>query len=289
MEKDIKTLSKLITQVENDPLSARKIIKDLDKKEAIVIGVTGPAGAGKSTLVNVMIKEYRKLGYKVGVIAVDPSSPFSGGAFLGDRIRMKQHFTDEGVFIRSMASRGALGGLNDSIFDVIELMKGFDFDVIIVETVGAGQTEIDIVYVAQTVLLVLSPGGGDEIQMLKAGIVEIADVFVINKSDMTGADALELSIRAMLEISERKGWRPPIVRTVATDGTGVKELIEKIQEHEKYLVESGEIKERQKRRIKKHVEHILRNRINRVLDESDGESVEELLKNSIRKICNYPR
>ena len=239
MEKDIKTLSKLITQVENDPLSARKIIKDLDKKEAIVIGVTGPAGAGKSTLVNVMIKEYRKLGYKVGVIAVDPSSPFSGGAFLGDRIRMKQHFTDEGVFIRSMASRGALGGLNDSIFDVIELMKGFDFDVIIVETVGAGQTEIDIVFVAQTVLLVLAPGGGDEIQMLKAGIVEIADVFVINKSDMTGADALELSIRAMLEISERKGWRPPIVRTVATDGTGVKELIEKIQEHEEYLVESA--------------------------------------------------
>jgi len=286
MEKDMKTLSKLITQVENDPLFARRIIKDLDKKDAMVIGVTGPAGAGKSTLVNVMIKEYRKLDYKVGVIAVDPSSPFSGGAFLGDRIRMKQHFTDEGVFIRSMASRGALGGLNDSIFDVIELMKGFDFDVIIVETVGAGQTEIDIVYVAQTVLLVLAPGGGDEIQMLKAGIVEIADVFVINKSDMAGADALELSVRAMLEISERKGWRPPIVRTIATDGTGIKELIEKIQEHKKYLIESGEMKKREERNIKKHAEHILRNRISKILNESNGGTVEDLLNKTLRKICD---
>ncbi|MCD6450635.1 MAG: methylmalonyl Co-A mutase-associated GTPase MeaB [Thermotogaceae bacterium] len=285
MEKDMKTLSRLITQMENDPLSARKITKGLDKKEATVIGITGPAGAGKSTLVNTMIKEYRKSGYKVGVIAVDPSSPFSGGAFLGDRIRMKQHFTDENVFIRSMASRGALGGLNDSIFDVVELMKGFDFDVIIVETVGAGQTEIDIVYVAQTVLLVLSPGGGDEIQMLKAGLVEIADVFVINKSDMPGADTLELSIRAMLEISERKDWIPPIVRTVATEGTGIRELVDKIQEHERYLVESGKIRERQKRRVKKHAEHILRNRIRKVLNESEGDSVDELLNMTMRTIC----
>jgi len=285
MEKDMKTLSKLITRLENDPLSARRIIEDLDKKKAMVIGITGPGGAGKSTLVNAMIKEYRKSGRKVGVIAVDPSSPFSGGAFLGDRIRMKQHFTDEGVFIRSMASRGALGGLNDSIFDVVELMRGFDFDVIIVETVGAGQTEIDIAYVAQTVLLVLSPGGGDEIQMLKAGIVEIADIFVINKSDMSGADSIELSIRAMLEISDRTGWIPPIVRTIATEGKGVKELIDEIQKHERYLIESGEIQKREKRRIKKHAEHILRNRINKILDESEGESVEKLLDETLRKIC----
>ncbi len=282
---NFRELSKLITLLENDPLKGREEIKKLEKKDSIVVGITGSPGAGKSTLVDRLIECYRKRGKTVGVIAVDPSSPFSGGAFLGDRIRMKRHFTDDGVFIRSMASRGSLGGVNDSVFDVVDAYRAYGFDVILIETVGAGQTEVEIAYVAQTVLLVLSPGSGDDVQMLKAGITEIADVFVINKSDVPGADALELSLRAMMEISEWEGWIPPIIRTVATTGKGVEELCGAIEKHQEYLRESGEIEERMKRSVKKHAEHVLMNRMRSIMEGIEG-GFEEVLEETIRRLCS---
>ena len=281
---DLRDLSRLITKIENDPIEGRKILKDMEKKDSLILGVTGSPGVGKSTLVDRLIECYRKKGKTVGVVAVDPSSPFSGGAFLGDRIRMKRHFTDDGVFIRSMASRGSLGGLNDSIFDVVDAYRAFGFDVIIIETVGAGQTEIDIAYVAHTILLVLAPGGGDEVQMMKAGITEIADIFVVNKSDIPGADALVLSIRAMLELSEREGWIPPIVQTDALSGKGIEELCGKIDEHREYLLKSGEMKDRIRRSVKKHVEHVLMNRIRSILEDVEGD-FEDTMKRTILKLC----
>ncbi len=282
---DFKELSKLITEIENDPMKAREILKGRDLKDSIVVGITGNPGVGKSTLVDRLIESYRKDDLTVGVIAVDPSSPFSGGSFLGDRIRMKRHFTDDKVFIRSMASRGSLGGLNDAIFDVVNLMRAFKFDVIIVETVGAGQSEVEIAYVAHTVLLVLSPGGGDEIQLLKAGIVEIADIFVINKADQPGADALEMSIKAMLDISEIDGWKPPIVRTVATTGEGVDDLKKAIGDHRDYLIESGEMKKRMRRSLKKHAEHVITRKVKEILEKVEGEDVKDLIEKVVKEIC----
>ena len=278
-------LSKLITLIETDPMLGREKLKDENKKDSMVIGITGSPGAGKSTLVDKLIEYFRSNGKIVGVIAVDPSSPFSGGAFLGDRIRMKRHFTDDGVFIRSMASRGSLGGVNDSVFDVVEAYRAYGFDVVLIETVGAGQTEVEIAYVAQTVVLVLSPGSGDEVQMLKAGIMEIADVFVVNKSDQIGADALVLSIRAMLEISERKGWIPPIVQTVATMGRGIRDLAKAIEDHHNYLLESGEIEKRRIRSEKKHAEHIMMNKIRELIERSNGKDLERIMKDIKRGLC----
>ncbi len=285
MGKDLKELSKWITLVENEPEKYREYIRSLEKKDVPVIGITGPAGSGKSTLLNAMISHLRREDKKVGVVAVDPSSPFTGGAFLGDRIRMKKHFTDDGVFIRSMGSRGALGGLNDAVFDVVELMKGYDFDTIFVETVGAGQTEIEIIYLATTVVLVMSPGGGDEIQMLKAGITEIADIFVVNKADIDGADRLYLSIKAMLEISKKDGWIPPIIKTEAISGKGVAELIGSIYEHERYLKESGEMNQRKKRSVKKHAEHILKNKLLKILERTECDNVDALIEEVTKKFC----
>ncbi len=290
MEEKLKELSRLITIVENDPVKGREIVSRLPRvKESPVVGITGNPGVGKSSIVDRLIGCYRSRGKTVGVVAVDPSSPFTGGSFLGDRIRMRRHFTDDGVFIRSMANRGSLGGVSDAVFDVIELMKAFDFDVIIVETVGAGQSEVEIAYVADTVLLVLAPGGGDEIQLLKAGIVEIADVFVLNKSDVQGIDALEISLRSVLELSEKEGWIPPIVRTVATVGEGIEDLCEAIDSHREYLIRSGELSLRRKRRVKKHVQHILIGEINRIMEDSDLEDVNALLERVIREICEGVR
>ncbi len=282
----MRELSKLITIVENDPLRGREIVSRLEKREDVnVIGITGNPGVGKSSLVDRLTGCYRKRGKSVAIIAVDPSSPFTGGSFLGDRIRMKRHFTDEGVFIRSMASRGSLGGINDAVFDVVELMKAFDFDIVLIETVGAGQSEVEIAYVADTVLLVLSPGGGDEIQLLKAGIVEIADVFVINKSDLPGADALEISIKAMLELSEHTGWIPPVVRTVATTGEGVEELCDVVESHRRYLLKSKEITNRRIRRMKKHAQHILMNKLMRIMEDLNVGDLDLLVKETLREMC----
>ncbi|HPG34989.1 MAG TPA: methylmalonyl Co-A mutase-associated GTPase MeaB [bacterium] len=246
---DFRVLAKLITKIENDRYGSEDILRDLYKEnsETIVIGITGPPGAGKSSLTDRIIKEYRNLGKNVGIVAVDPSSPFTGGAILGDRIRMCDHATDPGVFIRSMGSRGSLGGLAPATIDVLNLMKSAGFDVLIVETVGVGQSEIDVMSIADTVLLVLVPGMGDDVQALKAGIMEIADIFVINKADKDGKERLAAELNMIINLNRhRLEWEPPVVETVATENKGTVELMEKIRDRGMWLKNKGVLAKKDK-------------------------------------------
>ncbi|MCL4523414.1 MAG: methylmalonyl Co-A mutase-associated GTPase MeaB [Acidobacteria bacterium] len=234
---DVRAISRAITAIENQEPAAEGILRQLfpDTGQAYLIGITGSPGTGKSTLVDRLATRYRKQQLPVGIVAVDPSSPFSGGAILGDRIRMQGHATDNGMFIRSMATRGFLGGLARTTADVALLLDAAGKRVILVETVGVGQDEVDIVKLADCTLVVLMPGSGDEVQAIKAGIMEIGDIFVLNKSDREGADRFEQELTAMLSLApERDGWRPPVVRTVATEDKGTAELtaaIEKFRAH----------------------------------------------------------
>jgi len=203
---------------------------------ARILGLTGPPGAGKSTLVDQLAKHYRKQNRTVGIIAVDPTSPYTGGAILGDRIRMQDHFSDPGIYIRSMATRGSLGGLARTTADVATVMDASGRDLIMIETVGVGQDEVDIVRLADVTVVILVPGMGDDVQSIKAGIMEIADIFVINKSDREGAERVEREIRTLQSLAIRSDhWTPPIVKTVASDGTGISELVAAISEYEAYL------------------------------------------------------
>jgi LAO/AO transport system kinase len=214
---------------------------------ALTIGLTGPPGVGKSTLCSALVAHARTLGKTVGVISVDPSSPFSHGALLGDRIRLTEHFTDPDVFIRSMASRGHLGGVSGATADAVSLMDAFGKDVVIVETVGVGQSEIEIAEIADTTLVALQPGSGDSVQVLKAGILEVADVFVVNKSDHPMALQMQREIRSMMEMLHFSGWVPELVATQALEGKGIDKLWDAIEAHDHYLKETGEIAN--KRRI----------------------------------------
>lgn len=225
-EGDARALARAATLVENRDPEAREILRDLEpfSGHARIVGITGPPGAGKSTLVDAMALEMRRAGKTVAVIAVDPSSRITGGAILGDRIRMQQHHADAGTFIRSMATRGAAGGISRATADMARLMDAAGRDFVLIETVGVGQDEIEIARLAQVTVVVLVPGMGDDVQAIKAGIMEIAGVFVINKSDQPGADRVEQELRAMLSLSETRN--PPIVRTVATEGKGVRDLLE---------------------------------------------------------------
>jgi LAO/AO transport system kinase len=235
-------IARAITLIENATPEAQKILSAIYEctGKAQIIGITGPSGVGKSTLIEKMIREFRKRGKTVGVVAVDPTSPFSGGALLGDRIRMQDIATDDGVFIRSMATRNNPGGLAKATRDAVRVLDASGKDVAIVETVGAGQSEVEIVKVAQTVVVVLAPGLGDEIQAIKAGLMEIGDIFVINKADRENANKAVSDIHAALELSSKQGvWTPLIVRTVALTGEGVFQLLEKINEHKKYLDSGG--------------------------------------------------
>jgi len=209
---------------------------------ALTVGLTGPPGVGKSTLTGALVAHLRRLGKTVGVISVDPSSPFSHGALLGDRIRLAEHFTDPGVFIRSMASRGHLGGVAGATADAVSLMDAFGFAVVLIETVGVGQSEIEIAEIADTTLVALQPGSGDSVQVLKAGILEIADVFVVNKSDHPMALQLQREIRSMMEMLNYPGWVPALVPTQAVAATGIEALWEAILRHDAWLRESGEIR-----------------------------------------------
>ncbi|MFA4668178.1 methylmalonyl Co-A mutase-associated GTPase MeaB [Pyrococcus kukulkanii] len=259
---DRKAVARLITLVENDEEKAREIVRKIYPLtgNAYIVGITGPPGAGKSSLLDKLIREARKEGLIVGVIAVDPTSPFTGGALLGDRIRMQGHATDPGVFIRSMATRGSLGGLAKATNDAIKVLDAYGCDIIFVETVGVGQVEVDIVKTADTVVLVTIPGLGDDVQAIKAGLMEIADIFVINKADREGVDAtyFELSLTLDFEAEkwEKLGWRPPIIETIATTGKGVKELWKKIKEHKKYLESSGRLEEKRRFRIEEEIKTI---------------------------------
>lgn len=233
---------------------------------ARILGITGAPGAGKSTLTDKLVKQYVKAGKKVGIVAVDPTSPFSGGAILGDRIRMNDLATNENVFIRSMGTRGSLGGLSKKSSDVVKLMDAFGMDLIIIETVGVGQSEVDIVKNADSTLVVLVPGLGDDIQAIKAGILEIGDVFAINKADRDGCDKLNVEIEMMLDLDSRKlAWRPPIKRTIASQDVGVEELVESLDDHFEYLEDSGELQKRRAERTRDEIIAMINEQIGRYI------------------------
>ena len=248
---DTRALARAISTVENRAPGWPELLKALfpHTGKALILGLTGAPGSGKSTLVDQLAKHYRKENQTVGIIAVDPTSPYTGGAILGDRIRMQDHYRDPGIYIRSMATRGSLGGLARTTADVATVLDASGRDRVLIETVGVGQDEVEIVRLADVTVVILVPGMGDDVQTIKAGIMEIADVFVINKSDREGAERVEREIRAMQSLDTRKdGWTPPIVKTVASEGQGTTELARAIANYEAYL-------QRENLALKKNVEN----------------------------------
>jgi len=259
LQGDKRACARLITLIENDAPEAKAALKELYPYtgRAHIIGVTGPPGAGKSSLVDKLTQYYRDQKKTVGIIAVDPSSPFTGGALLGDRIRMQDRATDPGVFIRSMGTRGHMGGLALATKDAIKILDAFGKDIIIVETVGTGQDEVDIVKAADTVLVVTMPSMGDDIQAIKAGILEIGDIFAVNKADLDYADRAVMELEMMLDLSAEKKWRPPVIKTVAHTGEGVTELAESLQSHWEYLQKEGLFSEKRRMRVEMELLEVL--------------------------------
>jgi LAO/AO transport system kinase len=256
-----RAVARLISLVEDASPALREVMALLAPLagHARVVGLTGSPGVGKSTSTSALVTAYRRRGLKVGVLAVDPSSPFSGGALLGDRVRMQDHATDDGVFIRSMASRGHLGGLSWATPQALRVLSAAGCDVVLVETVGVGQAEVEVASLADTTLVLLAPGMGDGIQAAKAGILEVADVFVVNKADRDGADTVVRDLRYMLSLGDRRtddGWRVPIVKTVASRGEGADEVVEEVERHGAWLATSGRLDERRRRRAADEVEAI---------------------------------
>jgi len=262
----VTALARLITMVENEEPGALEALQRLYPKtgNAYIIGITGPPGSGKSTLTDKITLELRHRGYTVGIIAADPSSPFTGGALLGDRVRMQESLNDEGVFFRSMATRGTMGGLSKATAGVIELLDAFGKDYILLETVGVGQDELDIIKTADTTLLISVPGLGDDIQALKAGIMEIGDIHVVNKADRDGADQLMSDLRLMCDLSSGvSSWKPPIVRTIAVENEGIAELTEKILAHRKFLETGKGLHQKRNERIRKEIAYLIKEEISR--------------------------
>src|SRR5690625_236582 len=262
-EKDIRALARAITMVENDHPEKLQLLSDIFalKKHAQHVGITGSPGAGKSSLVNRLIDEIRSENLTIAVIAVDPTSPFSGGALLGDRVRMHQHFTDDGVFIRSMATRGSLGGLARATKDVLRICNAFGFDVVIVETVGVGQSELDIMKVVDTTAVVLTPNSGDVLQVFKAGIMEIADLFVINKADLHGVGKLRGLLKELVAMTSSHEYTIPIIKVIATENKGITELWQAIEDHYTYLYKTTAGKKQREQQWELEVKELIREEI----------------------------
>ena len=268
---DTRAIARMITLIENNDLAAIDSMKEIHKKSgnAQVIGVTGVMGSGKSSLIFELAYLYRKQGKKVGIIAIDPTSPFSGGAFLGDRVRMMQLATDDDVFIRSMGTRGVLGGLASSVFDVVEIYDAAGMDIVLIETVGVGQAEVDIVKIADTTLVVLVPGLGDSIQTIKAGLMEIADIFVVNKADKPGVEQVVAEIESMLDISSKSDRETPIVKTSTKQTQGISELLSEINNHKNYLKKEKRLEVKRRKRYETELTEIIRKRLmSLIFDES---------------------
>jgi LAO/AO transport system kinase len=286
-----RALARAVSLVERGHPDAARLLADIYPAtgNARIVGITGSPGSGKSTLVAALAKHYRKQGKRVGIIAVDPTSPFSGGAILGDRIRMADLYTDRGVFIRSMATRGFLGGLAKATNDVVDLLDASGFDMVLVETVGVGQDEVEVIRTVQTNVVVLVPGMGDDIQAIKAGIMEIGDIFVVNKADRPGADKTVTEVTMMMSLVEEHGdWVPPIVKTTASRAEGIVELDAAIRRHYDYLVSSGELDRRNRERVRIRIETLLKEKF---MDRLIGHTLaprdyEQLLEDVLRKRNN---
>jgi LAO/AO transport system kinase len=278
---DKRALARAISLVENDDPEGWALVREVYPRtgRAAVVGFTGPPGVGKSTLIGRLIEHARALEREVAVLSIDPSSPFTQGALLGDRIRLTDHFLDAGVYIRSMASRGSLGGLSEATLQAALLMDASGKDDVFLETVGVGQAEVDIIDHADTVVLVLMPGSGDSIQALKAGVMEIPDVIAVNKADHPLTDTMVREIRGVLSLGPQEGWRVPIVKTEASRGEGVEELAQKIAEHRVFIEEQGTLAERRRRNLMNEVVALAAGRLRRSLEERvrDDAEVQELL------------
>jgi len=295
---DRRALARAITLVENGDALAYDVVADLYPAtgNAYAVGITGPPGVGKSSLISALIRHVRDGGTTIGVVSVDPSSPFSQGALLGDRIRLADHFLDPGVFIRSMGTRGHLGGLAEATLQALLVLDAAGKEIVFLETVGAGQSEVEVIGIADTVVLVLMPGSGDSVQALKAGIMEIPDVIAINKRDHPAAKTMLNEVRSIVALDRDREWRPPIVLTEATRGEGVTELCEKIAEHRSHLVDSGKLDERRRQnlagevfavasaRAKRHLEHAVADdpELRRLLDEVERRELDPL--SAVREI-----
>jgi GTPase len=273
---DPRALARLVSLIEDDSPLLRPVIRLIAPMtgNAHVIGLTGAPGVGKSTVTAGLVRSYRSRGHRVGVLAVDPSSPFSGGALLGDRVRMQEHATDDGVFIRSMASRGHLGGLAAATPQAVRILDAAGFDAVLVETVGVGQAEVEIASAADTALVVVAPGLGDSIQAAKAGILEIADIFVVNKSDRPGAHEVTRDLRSMLAMAEygRGDWKPPIVSATAISGAGIDDIATAIDAHRDWLAASGQLQRRRQDRARREISAIAVGELQRRADGLSGAS-----------------
>ncbi len=287
-----RALAQSISLVERDDPAADRLLAEIypSTGRARIVGITGSPGAGKSTLVAALAKYYRRQDKRVGIVAVDPTSPFSGGAILGDRIRMADLYTDRGVFIRSMATRGFLGGLAKATNDVVDLLDASGFDLVLVETVGVGQDEVEVIRTVQTNMVVLVPGMGDDIQAIKAGIMEIGDIFVVNKADRPGADKTVTEVTMMMSLVEEHGdWVPPIVKTVASRSEGIEELDAAIAQHLEYLRASGELDRRNRERVRIRIETLLKEKfMERLIGGTMSKSDYEALLDDVLRKRNNP-